>query len=142
MKTIFAFTLAVLLFGTALSSTEAQIRQEQILFKKGASGATVTGAIKGDQTVDYQLRANEGQSMVVVFKPSNPSAYFNVLPPGLETALFIGSTLGNRFEGKLPADGVYTLRVYLMRNAARRNETAQYTLEVSITGAGEKSATQ
>jgi hypothetical protein len=43
--------------------------------------------------------------------------------------LFLGTTL-------LPADGVYTIRVYLMRNAARRNETANYTLEVRIAGGG------
>jgi hypothetical protein len=31
-------------------------------------------------------------------------------------------------------DGDYTVRVYLMRSAARRNEKANYTLEVGITG--------
>ena len=67
---------------------------------------------------------------MVTFKPSNLSAYFNVLPPGSDEAMFIGSTSGNRFEAALPADGIYTIRVYLMRNAARRNETAQYTLQV------------
>jgi hypothetical protein len=39
---------------------------------------------------------------------------------------------GNRIRVKLPAAGVYSIRVYLMRNAARRNETAKCTLEVSI----------
>jgi hypothetical protein len=72
--------------------------------------------------------------MTVSFSPSNLSAYFNVLPPGTEVAMFVGSTSGNRFTAALPADGVYTIRVYLMRNAARRNETAQYTLEVGIAG--------
>jgi len=32
------------------------------------------------------------------------------------------------------ADGEYTIRVYLMRSAARRNEIANYTLTVGITG--------
>lgn len=36
--------------------------------------------------------------------------------------------------GTLPVDGDYTVRVYLMRSAARRNETAEYTLTVGITG--------
>jgi len=139
MKTLLSLMLAVLLVGATVVSTEAQIRQEQIQFKKGASDATVTGMIKGDETVDYQLRAQKGQSMVAVLNPSNLAAYFNVLPPSSETAIFVGSTLGNRFEGELPADGVYTLRVYLMRSAARRNETAKYTLKVSVTGGGETS---
>jgi hypothetical protein len=35
----------------------------------------------------------------------------------------------------LPADGDYKVRVYLMRNAARRNEASDYTLTISVTGA-------
>jgi hypothetical protein len=34
----------------------------------------------------------------------------------------------------LPADGDYKVRVYLMRNAARRNEVSSYELTVSVTG--------
>lgn len=46
--------------------------------------------------------------------------------------MFIGSQQGNHFEGTLPADGEYTVQVYLMRNAARQNEKANYTLEIGI----------
>ena len=39
-------------------------------------------------------------------------------------------------EAALPhLDEVYTLARYLMRNAARRNETANYRLTVAVTGA-------
>jgi hypothetical protein len=48
----------------------------------------------------------------------------------------VGSTSGNRFEAQLTAEGVYTIRVYLMRNEARRNETTNYLLEVGISGGG------
>lgn len=48
--------------------------------------------------------------------------------------MFVGSTSGNRFSDLLPSDGDYTVRVYLMRNAARRNESANYTLNVGISG--------
>ena len=34
----------------------------------------------------------------------------------------------------LPTDGDYKVRVYLMRNAARRNEVSDYTLTISVTG--------
>jgi hypothetical protein len=68
-------------------------------------------------------------------KTSKASNYFNVLPPGSnDVAIFIGSTSGNEYVGALPSDGEYTIRVYLMRNAARRNESANYTLSVGITG--------
>ena len=91
--------------------------------------------VKGYKTVDYKLRARAGQAMYVTLKTSNASNYFNVLPPGSsDAALFVGSSGGNEWSGPLPADGEYAVRVYLMRNAARRNETANYTLTVGITG--------
>jgi hypothetical protein len=141
MKVVLACTLAGWFLAITLASAQVDIRQEQIQFEKGTSGATITDRIKGREIVDYQLRASEGQSMVVVFKPSNLSAYFNVLPPGSPTAIFIGSISGNRFDGVLPTNGVYTIRVYLMRSAARRHESATYTLAVGITGERKKGAT-
>lgn len=144
MKRARFFLVAILLL-LLTSNTHVRaaddIRKEQLQFKKGASSATITGKIKGRQSVDYQLLARAGQSMVVNFKPSNSSAYFNVLPPGTDVAIFVGSTSGNRFEAELPADGEYTIRVYLMRNAARRNENANYTLEVGISGETKPAAT-
>jgi hypothetical protein len=46
----------------------------------------------------------------------------------------------NQYEGTLPASGDYRIRVYMMRSAARRNEVANYRLEIIISGAGQKSA--
>jgi Periplasmic lysozyme inhibitor of I-type lysozyme len=140
MRSLIPSVLGGLCLATALASTAADIRKEQIRFGKGESAATITGTIKGYQIVDYRLRAEAGQAMVADFKLSNLSAYFNVLPPASETAIFVGSTSGNHFDGKLPADGVYTVRVYLMRNAARRNEIARYTLKVGIADRNEAAA--
>jgi hypothetical protein len=114
--------------------------QQQIQFKKGETGATVKGAIKGEQTIDYKLRAGAGQAMVVRFRPSNPSAYFNVMPPGSDEAIHIGSSAGNEFSTDLKTSGEYTIRVYLMRNAARRNEGATFTLDVGVSGDVKKSS--
>lgn len=139
MKALRACVLGGLLLATTFALAGVNIRQEQIQFEEGKSDTTITGKIKGDWMVDYQLRASARQSMVAIFKPSNRSAYFNVLPPGSDVAIFVGSMSGNRFDAELPTDGVYTIRVYLMRNAARRNETANYTLEVGVT-AGSKPA--
>ena len=47
------------------------------------------------------------------------------------------STSGNEFEGTLPKSGDYKIRVYMMRNAARRDETANYRLKMIVTGAAE-----
>ena len=141
MKT---FALAVAVFGLALQgamSGPAQaddIHKERVEFAKGASGAVVVGSVKGYETIDYLLGARAGQSMKVSLTTNNGANYFNILAPG-ETvvAFFNGSIDGNRYEGALPATGDYSVRVYLMRSAARRDETASYRLEVSIT-AGDK----
>jgi hypothetical protein len=110
------------------------IRKEPIRFKKGASSATVKGRIMGYQAVDYVLGARAGQTMSVSLKTNSGANYFIVLPPGSDAAIASGETLGNKWSGTLPADGEYKIRVYLMRSAARRNETANYTLSVGITG--------
>ena len=86
-------------------------------------------------SVDYTLTAKAGQTMSVKMTTTNASSYFNVLPPGSTgEAIFIGSSEGNNYSGVLPASGKYTVRVYLMRNAARRNETASYSVSFKITG--------
>ena len=128
-----ALTMAWVLFlGCSLSVAAEPIKVQQIRFTVGASSATVKGSISGDKIVDYRLRAKAGQTMSVKLKTNNASNYFNVLPPGSESAVFIGSTSGNTWTGTLTADGEYTVRVYLMRSAARRNAKANYVLTVGI----------
>jgi hypothetical protein len=110
------------------------IESRPVHFAKGTSSARLKGSLKGDQITDYTLRAKAGQVMSVTLKTSNLSNYFNVLPPGSkDVAMFVGSASGNEWTGPLAADGDYTIRVYLMRSAARRNEAANYSLTVGIT---------
>jgi len=109
------------------------IRTERVQFHKGASSATVKGTIKGYEGVDYVLGARKGQLMNVSMATDNGANYFNIIAPGKENeAMFVGSTSGNQFEGALPASGDYKIRVYLMRSAARRDEVANYRLEMII----------
>lgn len=116
-------------------------KTQRVQFKPGATSATITGTLKGDQDIDYVVGAKQGQSMNVSMATKHGSTYFNILAPGqTNEAFFIGSTSGNQHEGTLPASGDYKIRVYMMRSAARRNEVADYRLEIIISGAGEKSA--
>lgn len=132
MKIVYFWLLAVTLLFAMSDSAEAVIRQEQVQFNQGASETQIKGRIKGRETVDYTVRARPGHVLSVTFKRRNRSAYFNILPPGSEEAIFIGSSSGDSFKAKMAIDGLYTIRVYLMRNAARRNETAPYTLQVGM----------
>ena len=129
--------LVVCALVAATSSARAAdaIESRPLQFARGATSATVKGALKGNQIVDYILRAKAGQTLAVALKTSNGANYFNVLPPGSTgAAIFIGSIGGNDWTGPLPADGEYRVRVYLMRSAARRHERADYTLTVGISG--------
>lgn len=138
---VFFLLLAASLWLRPGGAVADDIRQERVGFKAGASSATIKGSLKGYETIDYLLGAKAGQSMSVSLKTSNRANYFNVLPPGSETALFVGSSGGDTWTGTLPADGDYTVRVYLMRSAARRGETANYTLTLGITGKPADAAT-
>jgi hypothetical protein len=118
----------------AHAAGDSGIRSQTVQFAKGATSTQLKGSIKGDAGVDYKISARAGQTVAVTMKPSNASTYFNILPPGSEAAMFIGSTSGTTATVVLPDDGFYVVRVYLMRNAARRNETSNYTLTVGVAG--------
>jgi len=130
---MFARTLAALCLLAAATPVLAQDapRTETVHFAKGTSSKTIKGSIKGYGTVNYKVGVAAGQTLKVDFKPTNASAYFNITAPGADAALFIGSTSGNSATVKIPSSGDYTVQVYLMRNAARRNETASYTLTIA-----------
>jgi hypothetical protein len=131
---------ALIAFATSTAFAQDDIRTERVQFKPGTSSATIKGKIKGYETVDYVLEAGKGQQMNVSMATNNGASYFNIMAPGEnEVAMFVGSTSGKQFEGALPKSGDYKIRVYMMRSAARRNEVANYRLEMIVTGAAEKS---
>jgi len=134
-RILLAAVASVFLMASSLAHAD-EIETRAVQFAQGQSSATIKGSLKGDQTIDYALRARAGQNISIKLATKNGANYFNVLPPGSnDEALFVGSSGGNEWTGTLPADGEYKLRVYLMRSAARRNEVANYTLTVGITGA-------
>ena len=130
-----ALTLLPLALGGVPAAAEpAPPRQERVTFAKGASSATITGQIKGDETVDYVVLAGAGQTISVALKPSSHSNYFNVLPPGSADVAMYAAQTGEPYSSMLPSDGDYKVRVYLVRAAARRNESSAYTLTIGVTG--------
>jgi len=140
MKRSLALAAIAALIGFADLAAEARdIRSERVRFAPGANSAVVEGSIAGYETVDYLLRARAGQYMNVSMATDNRANYFNILEPGEDNvAIFNGSLSsgGNQYEGILQESGDYKVRVYLMRSAARRNEVANYRLEMIIASAG------
>lgn len=91
---------------------------------------TLRGKIRGYDTAEYKVQLRQGQALAVGMKTNSRSNYFNITAPGAQEAMFNGSINGLDYRGKVEHDGEYTVNVYLMRNAARRNERASYTLTV------------
>lgn len=124
----------VLVLALPFFTVASGIRVQPVQFAKGKSSAAIKGTIKGDQTMDYTLRARAGQTLHVALQTTNGANSFHFLPPRSEAAIAMGETLGNTWSGPLPADGEYRIRVFLLRSAASRKETAKFTLTVAITG--------
>jgi len=128
-----ALFAALYAISLLLAAPAAAQQQTNVVFAPGRHTVTLTGAIKGDADHGYLIAARAGQLLTVDFKPTNASAYINVIAPdGTGEALFVGSSSGNHFAAPVPADGSYRVLVYLMRNAARRNEVARYTLRIDL----------
>ncbi|MDO8051422.1 hypothetical protein O3301_23415 [Janthinobacterium sp. SUN211] len=123
--------LAALIFTAPAWSADA-VHKETVELTAGKAALSVKGKIKGYATAEYTLAGKAGQTLGVKLKTNQPSNYFNLRQAGQEDALFIGSSGGNSYEATLPADGEYTVQVYLMRNAARRNAVASYSLEMRL----------
>jgi hypothetical protein len=131
--TALLLTLTTTFSSAVIIPSIASITQQRVQFKAGSNSAVKEGTIKGSETIDYVLNAKKGQSANISLASKSGSIYFNILEPGQnEVAIFNGSTSGNQFEGTLNKSGDYKIRVYLMRSAARNNETANYRLEMIV----------
>ncbi|WP_084399617.1 hypothetical protein [Pseudotamlana agarivorans] len=125
--------LAVLLAFSSVNAQTATIKTEEVHFDKGTSGTFIESSIKGEQIVDYKINVRKGQFMNVSMVTDNTANYFNIMEPGEEyVAIYNSSMDENMYEGELAESGDYTIRVYLMRSAARRNEKANFKLEINV----------
>jgi hypothetical protein len=137
--------LTVVLLGFGLVPAQAQdMRSEPVRFAPGTTGTTLSDRITGREYVVYRIGAEAGQRMRLRLTSDNLATYFNVYAPGRgpgDEALAGGDITGpmvpdlNVFEGVLPAAGVYSVSVYLFRSAARRGETSNFRLDISVDGA-------
>lgn len=90
----------------------------------------VRGEIAGDQSMTYVFDSAAGvDTTISLDHPGRASLYHNVIAPS-GTLLFNGSMDGARFRATLAERGRYQVRVYLMRNDARRGTRVAYTLQI------------
>lgn len=120
--------------SAALPAFAQDTRNVDLRFPRWTSGTTITDTITGYESVNYRVGVSAGQRMSVHLDTDNSSNYFNITAPGASEALFVGSMSGNSTTFRVPSSGNYVINVYLMRNAARRDETADYALTLYVEG--------
>lgn len=123
--------LAALVLATPAWSADP-VHKETVTLTAGKPALSIQGKIQGYATAEYTLTGKAGQTLSVKLKTNQASNYFNIRQAGQDEALFTGASGGNTFQAKLPADGAYTVQVYLMRNAARRHAVASYSLRMAL----------
>jgi len=129
---IHKLSASLLLLTVATTALAQDVRRETLDIDQVNELRILEGAITGREIVDYQVSGERSQILSVDLLTSNPASYFNILRAGSKQAIFIGSTRGTIADVPLPESGAYVIRVYLMRSAARRGETARYSLGISL----------
>ena len=122
--TIFAFAFFVFAQNAA-AQTKKTVR-----FAPGAASATVRGRVSGYAYTDYLVKANGGQTVTVELDGKPIAPVFSIFQPNgdnLENA-----AQSNDFSGALPVSGVYVVRVSLMRAYARRKQSTNFTLKITV----------
>ena len=119
--------------GAMAGAADEGSKTTRVAFEAGNDNASKRGKVTGDGYHDYLLGARAGQEMSVSLITEG-TCYFNILPPGSNgEAIFIGSRDGNDAIGlKLPKDGDYTIRVYLMGDDKDSGQTVHYQLSMTI----------
>ncbi len=136
MKTISVLT-ATTLVTAAIPALADKTHTERVEFAAGKSSATLTGKVTGRDTVLYKLNARDKQFLNVGLTTDNESSDFNIYIPGRgpgDEALFTSAIGGREYTGQLYKTGDHSITVFLNRNAARKGQTANFKLHVSVTG--------
>ncbi|MFN8928525.1 MAG: hypothetical protein ACK5WM_23565 [Rhodospirillales bacterium] len=125
-----AIAAMVLLAPAVPRAQPAGPAAEPIALDRGA--VTIRGTIRGEESRRLVLDLSAAQTLRLTRESPNGAATMNVWAPDSDTAMVIGSVTGPDFDGPVPTTGGYTVDLYLMRSAARRNEAAPFTLTIGV----------
>jgi len=125
---------ATLLLPVAGVTAGDATRTVPVHFSKGSNSASLSGSFAGYDAVHYTLAARAGQRMTVK-AIGNGNVNFNVFAPGFvegeSTAIGAGSA-EEPWSDQLPVTGTYTVQLYQMRATARRRQSVNYQVVVTI----------
>ena len=91
----------------------------------------IKGRISGEQTADYPLNLQEGQTLTVKLSTPHTSTHYLLMPPAGEEVLHNSALDGNQYQGVTKQNGKYRVQVYMLQSAAKNQETAPYDLTIT-----------
>ena len=101
----------------------------------------IEGRISGEQTADYPLNLQPGQSLTVKLTTPHTSTHYLLMPPEGDEVLHNSALDGAEYKGTTKQGGKYRAQVYMLQSAAKRGETAPYNLTITTGKAAAKAAT-
>jgi aspartate aminotransferase-like enzyme/GNAT superfamily N-acetyltransferase len=125
-------TAAAALIRPALSQ-EAE-RRVRVALDEGNAALNFEDEIRDFEAVLYVVPLRQRQWLHVLLATDNASNCFDIHAPGEPRPVYVGADSGNTCQLLAPTTGDYTVRVFLLRLAARDGQSARYTLELKLTG--------
>ena len=125
------------------------VRKKAVAKKPAAAAAQnntddvqhIEGRISGEQTADYPLNLQPGQSLTVKLTTPHTSTHYLLMPPEGDEVLHNSALDGAEYKGTTKQGGKYRVQVYMLQSAAKRGETAPYNLTITTGKAAAKAAT-
>jgi hypothetical protein len=127
MKKLILITVFLISIFTISASAQAKVR---VRFAKGTSSATVKGKVAGYKYIDYLIRAKSGQTMSVKLNSAHSACNFVIFYSNMENVEEAAGV--QEFTRPVDVDDDYVVRVLLPRAAARRKESANFSLKIAI----------
>jgi hypothetical protein len=129
-----SFLMVIIAFFTSLPARAQDAeRRQQVELAAGAPTRTFSDAIGGFEAVSYAMHLRSGQTLDISLATNNLSNCFDVYTSGAEKPFFVGGDSGSSHRFRATASGEYIIKVYLLRLAARDNQSAHYSLGLKIT---------
>jgi hypothetical protein len=131
MKRVSIVGAAMLLLATPPAAQDP-VKAAPVQFATGTGLKAIKRAIRGYATANYVVDASRLDGDGAHDDKQSSELFQRHRSWRRWRAMFNGSMAGDRFSTTIPSMGTYTVQVYLMRNAARRGESAIYTLDVAL----------
>jgi hypothetical protein len=103
-----------------------------VSFDERRTPRSFDNSIAGFEEVVYVVPLRQGQSLRVALSSSNISSCFDIYAPGETKPVFVGGDSGSTHRLLARTSGDYRVKVYLLRLAARDDQSARYTLEFEL----------